>query len=335
MSYTSGPLVSIIIPTFNRRELLPGAVESCLAQTYAAIEIIIVDDGSTDETQQMVAARMCGDWAGKIVYHYKPNGGASSAKNEGMKMARGEYIQFLDSDDMLRPEKIHRQMEAILAVGGNVDGCVCYGRLGSMADGWDAAHRIGECCQNVETFIRRQCERTIHILHTEAPLWRRGFLLEELGWREDLSVAEEWEYYIRLLAKRPRLASVNAELFFVRAHAGEQLSKNFQSLSHSLSFYKAVRAVHDLLQDTPFWVAEVRAGLLLRARTTYINLLRCGDEGTIQDYEDWFMKLAGAVPDRKIRTAVLLRRRMGKSFALKIFDTIRRPQPAANVSHPS
>lgn len=324
------PLVSIIIPTYNRRELLPETVASCLAQTYVNIEVMIVDDGSTDDTREMVAARLRNDWACKVVYHHKPNGGTSSAKNIGMRVTRGDYLQFLDSDDVLHPEKISRQIAAIRTAVGTVDCCICLGRLGNLAAGWDSARRIGELCPDTATYIRRQCERTVHVMHTAAPLWRREFLQGNPGWREDLCVAEEWEYYIRLLAKQPQLALVTEELFWVRAHEGQQLSKDFGILRHSLSFYHALRAVEELLRPTPFWAPEVRAGLLLRARTVYINLLRHGDNESIRNYEHWFLQLTRAVPSRSAAGAVHLRQVIGRDLFLMLFDLlIRTPHRTA------
>jgi glycosyltransferase involved in cell wall biosynthesis len=299
---------------------LPEAVASCLAQTYPSIEVVVVDDGSADGTREMVTARLLGDWAGKVVYQHKENGGVSSARNLGLSLARGEYVQFLDSDDVLLPDKIGRQIASFQSAVEPVDCCMCYGRLGDRASGWEAARRIGELCPDVATYIRRQCERSIHIMHTAAPLWRREFLTLADGWREALMVAEEWEYYIRLLALRPRLTSVPDDLFFVRAHEGDQLSKNFQSLRHSLSFYHAVRAVHESLEPTPFCSPEVRAGLLMRARTTYINMLRCGDAAIIRDYEDWLLKQARSVPGRGVVGAVRLRQTIGRKLLLALFD---------------
>jgi hypothetical protein len=100
------PLVSVIIPTYNRSKLLQLAVESVLAQTYPAIELIVVDDGSTDDTPAMLE-----QYAGRIVYIRQANRGGTAARNTGIRAARGEYLSFLDHDDMLMPAKIERQME--------------------------------------------------------------------------------------------------------------------------------------------------------------------------------------------------------------------------------
>lgn len=325
MSPASTPLVSIVIPTYNCSRLLPEAVASCLVQTYINIEILIVDDGSTDNTREMVTARLREEWWGKVQYHWQQNSGGCSARNAGMRLARGDYVQFLDSDDLLRPEKISHQIAAIQAANDSVDCCACYGRLGSLDSGWDGAKRIGEACPDAATFIRRQCERTVHIMHTEAPLWRREFLCKAADWNEALTASQEWEFYVRLLTKSPRLAYVPEDLFFVRSHGGEQISKGFGGLKHSLSFYRAIRGVSELLRPTPFWTPPVRSGLLMRARTTYVNLLRNGVSGeALREVEDWLSNLACNGGDRKMMAALWMRRNVGANIVLMVFDALRR-----------
>jgi glycosyltransferase involved in cell wall biosynthesis len=93
------PTFSIILPTYNRRSLLPRAVESVLAQEYTNWELIIIDDGSTDETKEYVI----GILNNKIQYHYHENIGRSASRNRGLEKSKGQYICFLDSDDELLP----------------------------------------------------------------------------------------------------------------------------------------------------------------------------------------------------------------------------------------
>jgi len=95
-------LVSVIIPTYNDRRWLGAAVDSALAQTYPRCEVLVVDDGSTDGTGEWLASR-CGS---RVRYFWKENGGLSSARNLGLRYARGEYIQFLDADDLILPRKL-------------------------------------------------------------------------------------------------------------------------------------------------------------------------------------------------------------------------------------
>jgi glycosyltransferase involved in cell wall biosynthesis len=98
--------VSVIIPTYNRADLLEQAIRSVLAQTCTDYEIIVVDDGSTDDIQHVV---MCVNDA-RVRYERLPHGGVSKARNHGIRTARGQYIAFLDSDDAFMPDKLQKQL---------------------------------------------------------------------------------------------------------------------------------------------------------------------------------------------------------------------------------
>jgi glycosyltransferase involved in cell wall biosynthesis len=100
--------VSVVIPTYNRAALLGRAVESALAQTMAPLEILIVDDGSTDETRAV-----CAQWSAPVRYIATPNGGVAKARNVGIAEARGEWVALLDSDDEWEPDKLAAQCAAL------------------------------------------------------------------------------------------------------------------------------------------------------------------------------------------------------------------------------
>lgn len=102
------PKISVIIPTYNRVHFLQEAIESVFRQTFQDYEIIVIDDGSSDNTKEMISKL-----GHKIRYFYQDNRGRSSARNHGIQMARGEYIAFLDSDDVFLPEKNAIQVKAL------------------------------------------------------------------------------------------------------------------------------------------------------------------------------------------------------------------------------
>ncbi len=109
------PLVSVVITTCNRAEILPTALESVLSQTYPAIEIIVVDDGSTDETAAVVA-----QYGQRVRYVRQSNQGVEMARRQGIQAMIGDYITFLDDDDLMAPTKIERQaaiLDSRLEVG--------------------------------------------------------------------------------------------------------------------------------------------------------------------------------------------------------------------------
>lgn len=104
------PRVSVIVPTYNRADLLPRAIDSALEQTVDDLEVVVVDDGSTDDTSSVLAAY--DDSRVRTVVH-ATNQGANVARNTGIDHARGEYVAFLDSDDEWRSDKLERQLETL------------------------------------------------------------------------------------------------------------------------------------------------------------------------------------------------------------------------------
>lgn len=112
-------LVSIVIPAYNSQEHIAKAVQSALKQTYQPVEVIVVDDGSSDGTEEVL--RGFGD---KIRYIRKENGGPASARNAGIQAASGEYVAFLDGDDIWYPDKLRKQMPLFREDTGLI-----YGRL--------------------------------------------------------------------------------------------------------------------------------------------------------------------------------------------------------------
>ena len=102
------PTVSIIIPTFNRSHYLQMAIQSILNQTYQDFEIIIVDDGSTDDTKKVASS-----FGPKVIHFYQSNQGPSVARNVGLHRARGKYLALLDCDDLFLPDRLERGVKAL------------------------------------------------------------------------------------------------------------------------------------------------------------------------------------------------------------------------------
>ena len=106
MNTAGNPLVSAVIVTYNKADVLADSIRSVLRQTYRPIEILIVDDGSTDRTAEVVRS-----FGNQVRYLPKENGGTGSARNLGIRESRGEYVAFLDGDDLWLPRKLEIQME--------------------------------------------------------------------------------------------------------------------------------------------------------------------------------------------------------------------------------
>lgn len=114
------PLISCIVPVFNGERYLREAVDSIFQQTYQPLEVLVADDGSTDGTATLLAS-----YGDQIHYLWQPNAGPAAARNSGMQAAQGEFIAFLDADDLWHPEKLSRQMKRLHA-RPELDLCVTY-----------------------------------------------------------------------------------------------------------------------------------------------------------------------------------------------------------------
>jgi len=114
------PLISCIVPVFNGERYLREALDSILAQTYRSLEVIVADDGSTDSTATVVTSYGC-----RIRYFRQINQGPAAARNLGLHIARGDYMAFLDADDLWHSEKLERQLTRFLA-RAELDYCVAH-----------------------------------------------------------------------------------------------------------------------------------------------------------------------------------------------------------------
>lgn len=137
MPISNRPLVSVIIPAYNAGKYIDQTIHSVLNQTYSPVEIIIVNDGSTDNTAE-VLRKYQSDSRVKVIY--QPNSGCSSAKNTGLAHISGDYIQYLDADDLLSPDKIEEQVEAL--EGRRLHLAVCRTRVFDQVIGDSGGHEI-------------------------------------------------------------------------------------------------------------------------------------------------------------------------------------------------
>ncbi len=214
-------LVSVIIPTFNRGNLLGEAIDSVLAETYRPIEVLVTDGNSTDNTAEVVRRKQAAvaeqqDFS--ITCLNEPNRGACAARNLGLRSSRGEFIQFLDSDDLLVREKISHQAAALRADEN----------LGVVWSGWisvesDAAQNaLAEANKLVEGKAAAQFRKISFIEHIPWEPWpclfRRRVCFESGPWNEKLTRFEDWEYAVRLLATGPKIAHLPGTYVINREH---------------------------------------------------------------------------------------------------------------------
>lgn len=215
MPEPAGPLVSVIIPVYNRSGLLREAVQSALAQRYRPIEVLIVDDGSSDAEAVAAIAALVAEAPAQVRAIRIQNAGPGLARQAGLEATAGGYVQFLDSDDLLLPDKFALQVAGLEA---QPDRALSYGKtreysLGSVpAD--IPARRTGERFDALFPAVLDG-----RLWATETPLFRRS-ALQEIGPWSSLRVLEDWEYECRLGARGARLHYCDAFVSEHRHHGG-------------------------------------------------------------------------------------------------------------------
>lgn len=184
-------LVSVILPAHNRAHLLGRAIQSVLAQTWRALELIVVDDASTDATPEVLAS--FSDPRLRTLRQAR-NGGAAAARNAGIAAARGEFLAFQDDDDIWLIEKLERQMRALLAEPDDVGLCLSgHFRLEAQGPCYVGGSRA---FANIE--FTRGVVGDFSLVATPGWLLRRRFLEAVGPFDERLRVWDDWELALRL-----------------------------------------------------------------------------------------------------------------------------------------
>jgi glycosyltransferase involved in cell wall biosynthesis len=219
-STTSSPKVSVIIPTYNRSHFLQTAIESVLNQTYQDFELIVVDDGSIDETQQLLA-----QYQGKLQAVYQENQGRSLARNTGAKLARGKYLAFLDSDDVWKPTKLAQQI-AVLEADPTITLAHCFTEV------FDSSGQVCQAATSlIQTFHQRALKHNYHYeaislectIFTSCIVVNKEIFLGLGGFDRNLEYLEDWDFYLRL-ALNYKITAVPEPLVLYRHH--DDQSKN-------------------------------------------------------------------------------------------------------------
>lgn len=242
MNRPMNALVSIIIPCYNAENWISYAIKSALEQTYKNIEIIVVDDGSTDSSLSIIKS-----FGESIRWATGPNRGASATRNKGLRIAKGEYIQFLDADDMLHPQKVEISLQALrefpnfgyvwspyLVIAAEPPIPKAYGISIDLSD------------VSVQT-----SNRPLDAHYAPwAALFRKIFLESVGPWNEDLRGCEDLEYHARIARITDYYILTSAQLYFYRNHDGARQSDLDQNDNRRSDALCCIRAAHAILESS-------------------------------------------------------------------------------------
>src|SRR5262249_17978259 len=191
--YFAGPsmaaLVSVLIPCYNAQRWIGEAIESALGQTYEHNEVIVIDDGSTDNSLEII--KSFGD---KIRWETHPNRGGNAVRNRLLESARGDWLQYLDADDYLLPEKVAKQM-SFLVTRPDVD--MVFGPV--ILEHWSQHDCRRELLAIPEPHDPWVLLASWQLPQTGAFLWRKQAILDVGGWKHDQPCCQEHERYLRLI----------------------------------------------------------------------------------------------------------------------------------------
>ncbi|HBG27355.1 MAG: hypothetical protein A2Y10_18810 [Planctomycetes bacterium GWF2_41_51] len=211
------PTVSVCIPTYNREHLLKETLDSVFAQTYKDFEVVIVDDGSTDGTKQMLEKS-----GYNVRYHWQENMGDAAARNKLIELAQGKYISFLDSDDILYPDALERMTAAI---PGNGEDVIIYGPYTAIDESGRVLLRKKKKLYNGR--ITQHLFGNI-LIHSCGSLFPKRILEQAGGFDTAFAVCSDYDLWLRLSVKYDFIA-IEQPVFKRRRHHGNISKPSFQN----------------------------------------------------------------------------------------------------------
>lgn len=244
------PLVSVVIPAFNCARFIREAVDSVLAQDYGALEVIVVDDGSTDDTGLILAS-----FGARIQVLSQPNRGCAAARNLGIAHSQGRYVAFLDGDDVWRPGKIRYQIEAIRKteykmaysrfIVWHPEPNGCYIPSGRMFSAEGVGH-VSDCAlMTGDTYeaLLKDC-----IVWTSTVLVEKAALDEAGGFDEELKSGEDYDLWLRLSRMMPMLGLELPTALYRQhlnsiSHGAQDINYEYLVLNRALSLWGAASSI--------------------------------------------------------------------------------------------
>lgn len=255
--------LSVIIPTFNRAVLLGHTLGNLLEQSRPPDEIIVVDDGSTDDTELLVRSL-----SSSIKFIRQSNQGPGAARNAGLRVATGDFVQFQDDDDLFSLNKLEVQEQLLIHSGADI-------AFGPWVKGWFEGETF-----RLEDKVLQQRMPPSHVPLTDwwmrgwstvfqSLLFRRSFLKKVGFYRTDIRFGEDGEYFFRALLARPKIAYSPEGLTLYRLHEGAKLTRGEAKV---LDWLKCLRSTADYRRWLPVGDAALFLYLAeLRRQTRYLG----------------------------------------------------------------
>lgn len=304
------PLVSVIIPTYKRDNLLEKAIQSVINQTYSNIEIIVVDDNDPDTIHRAMTKKILDKYKGndKVKYiELQKNSGGCVARNTGMIAAQGKYINFLDDDDFFYSDKIENQVKKFLEADKELAVVGCFARI---IDEEGHLKRVEKEEISGNVFIHQLgkniCTTSIALIDRDVCINSGGF--------EQIPSSQEHLFFIKIFRENPYYDFVPEELLAINHHSGERVSTNLNKPLGALALFNYVKKYFKELNESQVRLIKVyhyeniiRAYLTIGEKNEAIKSFFC------------LVKEEKSVNTRIIKNLILIVLGLEKSFKMKMW----------------
>ncbi|MGC9528715.1 MAG: glycosyltransferase, partial [Limnospira sp.] len=229
------PVISVVIPVYNGEKTIRETVESVLKQTFTDFELLIIDDGSTDSTPAILSSFT--DPRLQVLSY--PNAGLAASRNRGISGATGQYISFIDADDLWTPDKLEAQLQALT---NNPEAAVAYSWVDVIDDSSQWVRPGGHLTVNGNAYpyllLKNFLENGSNALICKSAIDRTG------NFDESLKASEDWDFYLRLAKHYPFVAVQSVQILY-RESATSMSSQIIRQKSESL------RVIDKAFSDAP------------------------------------------------------------------------------------
>jgi glycosyltransferase involved in cell wall biosynthesis len=234
------PLVSILIPCYNAEGWIESCVESALAQTYPDTEVLVLDDGSSDASWERLQK-----YAGQVKLISQSNKGGNPTRNRLLRESKGDWLQYLDADDWLGPDKIARQVESL--ENAPVDTDVLYGEVQVVEmEGDEPGKAVPTVIRGTDPWEQLV---TWQLPQTGAPLWKKEAVVAVGGWKPDQPCCQEHDLYLRLLKSDRGFFYSGVTDAFYRQWSDQTVCKSNVPLVHEKRMEIVMEARHHLMES--------------------------------------------------------------------------------------
>lgn len=315
----AGPLVSVVIPCYNAASFLRETMDSVWRQTYPQLEVVLVDDGSTDGTRALIQS-----WGNSVTAILGPNQGAASARNTGTSAARGAFIQYLDADDLLEPDAIASRVEALQRSRA----AVAYSDWQKLEEAAEGVFVPGERVARATHDVHADLEVALFSNFWAPPaalLYRREIIENIGGWKQHLAPIEDARFMLDAALAGGEFVRVPGVGAHYRVYHGPSHSRR-----DPLRFVRAV--MESAIEIEAIWrergpLDDARIAAL---RDCYNYTARSLFRADSRGFQLALRHLSSLRPGLKYlwpRTAAVMQRCMGRPAALKALSLLGRPAP--------